>query len=259
MTFWSQRRLLVALALPVSDYAFIEYETMTVPSLKTFKGMKRDQICHYLKDQGYEVIRRGDLSSVFHQAGSSRVVRVSMAPLTASFLCDFYKANEGNPYFPKVYYHKTINDTTHLSVMEKLVSLEELAEEEDNYVRLGYARALASFAFGDDIHKDFHRELANSKEFVDTIHTLVNGVRRSLRDLGPQGECLFLDRNPDGVLFRQNKDKSYQPVLANILTYTSPSEALELECDSILTRIRALEVEAREKRKAPTQGGAQPQ
>lgn len=221
--------------------------------IKSFAGMRREDICKTLKNNGYEILRRGALCSVFHQAGSDRVVRVSMTPKTAAFFCDYMMQKGDNPYLPKIYEHLTISDTAHVALTEKLVSLEELAEEEENYIRLGVARAIASFAFGDEIHQSFHEELAKEGPFIAAVRTLTDCARQSLRQLGPEGECLFLDRDVDGILFRPGQDGTLSPVFANTLCYTTPAAGLDGECDTIMKRLQSLE-DALAKNQGPAKG-----
>lgn len=209
--------------------------------IKSFAGMRREEICKKLKSEGYEILRRGALCSVFHQAGSHQVVRVSMTPKTAAFFCDYMMKNADNPYLPKIYDHVTISEAAHVSLTEKLVSLEELAEEEENYIRLGMARAIASFAFGDQIHQPFHEELAKEKKFIDAVRVLTDCARQSLQQLGSEGECLFLDRDVDGILFRPDSNGQLSPVFANTLCYTTPAAGLETEFDNIMSRLQCLE------------------
>lgn len=209
--------------------------------IKSFAGMRREDICKKLKHEGYEILRRGALCSVFHQAGSDQVVRVSMTPKTAAFYCDYMMNQADNPYLPKIYEHITISDSAHVARTEKLVSLEELAEEEENYIRLGMARAIASFAFGDEIHQSFHEELAKEGQFIEAVRILTDCARQSLHQLRSEGECLFLDRDVDGILFRSGQNGQLSPVFANTLCYTTPAAGLETEFDNILHRVQILE------------------
>lgn len=209
--------------------------------LNQFKGKQRDEICRQLKSDGYEILRRGSLCTVFHQPGSAFAVRVSMTPTTAALMCDTFQKNAQNPYLPNVYDHMTINDHTHISVLEKLISLEEIAEQDGAHVTFGIARAVSSFAFGDQIHGFVHDELAKDPHIIDAVRVLVGCARTALHNHGGNGDSLFVDRDVDGILFRIDDNGGVQPVLANTLCYTTPSQAQEMEFDNILGRMRDLE------------------
>lgn len=208
--------------------------------LNGFKGKQRDEICRQLKNDGYEILRRGSLCTVFHQPGSDVAVRVSMTPTTAALMCDIFKKNAQNPYLPKIHDHLTINDNTHVSVIEKLVSLEEIAEQDTAHVTFGIARAMSSFAHGDQIHEYVHNEMAQDPQIIAAVRALVGCAREALHTHGGSGDSLFVDRDVDGILFRMH-DGSMQPVFANTLCYTTPSQAQEKEFDNILSRMRDLE------------------
>lgn len=209
--------------------------------LNRFKDKQRDEICRQLKNDGYEILRRGSLCTVFHQPGSNFAVRVAMTPNTASLMCEAFQKNAQNPFLPKIYNHLTVNHNTHISVIEKLVSLEEIAEEDGAHVTFGIARAVSSFAFGDQIHGFVHDELAKDPQIIDAVRVLVDCARTALHAHGGDGDSLFVDRDVDGILFRIDENGGMQPVLANTLCYTTPSAAQEGEFENILTRMRDLE------------------
>ena len=209
--------------------------------LNQFKDKQRDEICRQLKSDGYEILRRGSLCTVFHQPGSEFAVRVSMTPTTAALMCDTFQRHAQNPYLPNIYDHLTINHNTHISVIEKLVSLEEIAEQDSAHVTFGIARAVSSFAFGDQIHGPVHDELAKDPQIIDAVRVLVGCARTALHTHGGNGDSMFVDRDVDGVLFRIDENGGIQPVLANTLCYTTPSQVQEMEFDNILSRMRDLE------------------
>ena len=222
--------------------------------LGNFKGKQRDEVCRVLKSEGYEILRRGSLCTVFHQSGSDFAVRVAMTPNTASLMCNTFQKNAHNPYLPKIHDHLTINDHTHISLLEKLVSLEEIAEQDGAHVTFGIARAMSSFAFGDQIHGFVHNEMAQDPQIIEAVRALVGCARNALHTHGGNGDSLFVDRDVDGILFRVN-DSGMQPVFANTLCYTTPSQAQEMEFDNILGRMRALE-EAQRKTPAASRPGS---
>lgn len=211
------------------------------PDLKSFAGLHRDDICRQLKNEGYEILRRGGLCTVFHQPGSDVAVRVSMTPATSAMMCDCFQKNAQNPYLPKVYEHAIINDRAHVSIIEKLVSLEELAEEDENHVMFGMARAISSFAFGDTVHDDVHKEFAKDTKMIAAVRALVNCAQDAFHKLGKNGDSLFLDRNVDGILFRREENGGLQPVFANSLCYTTPSASQNGDFDNIQARLRKME------------------
>ena len=210
------------------------------PDLNEFSGKQRDEICRQLKNDGYEILRRGSLCTVFHQPGSDFAVRVSMTPNTASLMCDIYQKNTHNPYLPKVFKHQTINEQAHISVIEKLVSLEELAEEDSGHVNFGIARAVSSFAYGDKIHGPVHEAMATDPQLIEAVRTLVDCARTAYQQHGDNGDSMFVDRDVDGILFRVD-DNGVQPVFGNTLCYTTPSPMQEAEFQNILTRMQAFE------------------
>ncbi len=227
-----------------------------IPDLKSFEGLHRDDICRKLKGEGYEILRRGSLCTVFHQSGSDKVVRVSMTPSTSALACNYFQRNVDNPYLPKVYEHAIINDRVHVSIMEKLVSLEELAEEDENHVLFGMARAISSFAFGDMIHGAVHQEFAKDQKLIEALHALVNCARESFDTLGGKGDSLFLDRDVDGILFRKDENGAFQPVFANALCYTTPSASLKTDFDKIQERLHQMgPVSEMKKSPAPARPG----
>ncbi len=215
------------------------------PDLKNFQNLHRDEICRQLKNDGYEILRRGGLCSVYHQPGSDFTVHVSMTPHTAALACDMFQKHADNPYLPKTHDHLTVNDRVHVSIIEKLVSLEELAEEDEEHVTFGIARALSSFAYGDEIHEPVHEELAKDPRIVEAVRALVGCARKALRTYGGEGDSLFVDRDVGGILFRMDDKGGAQPVFANALCYTTPSRKLEDEFNSILSRMHALENQQR--------------
>lgn len=211
------------------------------PDLKEFSGKQRDEICRQLKNEGYEILRRGSLCTVFHQPGSTFAVRVSMTPNTAALMCDVFQKNAHNPYLPKVYDHLIINEQAHVSVIEKLVSLEELAEEDSGHTNFGIARAVSSFAYGDKIHGPVHEAMACDPQLIAAIRTLVDCARTAYQQHGDAGDSMFVDRDVDGILFRVDDQGGTQPVFANSLCYTTPSPMQEDEFQNILTRMQDFE------------------
>lgn len=210
------------------------------PDLNEFSGKQRDEICRQLKHEGYEILRRGSLCTVFHQPGNHYALRVSMTPNTAALMCDAFQKQAGNPYLPKVYNHLTINDQAHISVIERLVSLEELAEEDSGHTNFGIARAVASFAYGDKIHEPVHEAMAYDPQLIAAVRTLVDCAQSAYQQHGDIGDSMFVDRDVDGILFRV-EEGNVQPVFANSLCYTTPSPMQEAEFEMILKRMRAFE------------------
>lgn len=211
-----------------------------LPDLKSFEGYTREDLKSKLRDEGYEILRRGHLCSVYCKPGSDVVLRISMRPKTAALACEHFQKHAGNPYLPRVFDHMTLDERTHITVMEKLVSIEELAENGREYV-FGAARSIASFPFGDRTHEEMHAELAKDVSFMAAVRTLVTCAIQSFHDFSDQDECFFLDRDIDGIMYRQESDGGLQPVLVDTLTYTTPSNEVASEFDNILSRLRQFE------------------
>lgn len=228
-----------------------------VPDLKSFTGLTREELKQKLKDEGYAVLRRGHLCTVYHQPDSDVVLRVSMRPLTSALTCDYFMKHQGNPYLPKVFDHATVNEETHISVMEKLTSIEEMAEDGQSYL-FGMARYMASFPFGDITHNQVHAELAKDKTFMAAVRALVTCAIESFHNFSEHDECLFLDRDVDGIMYRAEADGCYKPVLVDTLTYTTPSDEIARQFDNILARLRRYEYDEYYKRTPAALRGGPP-
>lgn len=212
-----------------------------IPDLTTFAGLRRQDICKKLEADGYEVLRDGNLCSVYHQPGSDIVIRLSLRPDVAELTCKYFKKYEGNSYLPKVYAHAKISDRVHLGVMEKLVSIEEIMKQDDEHPIFGMARAIASFTSGDDIHGDVHQELSKDRELMGAVRALVNCSIESYYQVTDNGDCVFPDGDVDGIMFRQGQNGELQPVFVDYLNCKTPSSKMAAEFDNILARLRAFE------------------
>ena len=207
--------------------------------LKAFQGLDQSERRQKLKDDGYEVLRRGHLCSVYHKPDSDVVLRISMRPDTAELTCRHFMKHAANPYIPHIYSESRIGGGKHISVMEKLISIEELAESDEDFV-FGMARAIATFPFGDKRHDEAHEELAKDVNFMAATRAIINCAMESFYDLADNDECLFPDRDVANIMFRR-ENGILHPVLVDTLTYTTPSNELASEFDNIISRLRKLE------------------
>jgi hypothetical protein len=223
---------------------------MTPDLLKAFQGLNQEARRQKLKDEGYEVLRRGNLCSVYHKPDSDVVLRISMRPATAELMSRCFANNTGNPYLPRVYAHETVAPDKHICAMEKLISLEELDEEGDDLV--GQARALASFPFGDNLHVDVHKIFAMDKNLMAAVRALASCARESILNPSSNGECLSLERNVDGIMFRRENGMLH-PVFVDTLIYTTPCQDIENQLDNVLSRMKNYDQD--ERRKAPALSG----
>lgn len=208
--------------------------------LKAFQSLDQSARRQKLKDDGYEILRRGHLCSVYHKPDSDVVLRISMRPDTAELTSRYFIKYTANPYLPRVSAEGRVEGGKHISIMEKLISIEELAENGEDFV-FGMARAIATFPFGDKRHDEAHEELAKDNHFMAATRALVNCSLESFYKLAEKDECLFPDRNVANIMFRREKNGGLHPVLVDTLTYTTPSTALASELDNIVSRLRTLE------------------
>ncbi|QQG36535.1 MAG: hypothetical protein HYS17_01725 [Micavibrio aeruginosavorus] len=210
--------------------------------LKAFQGLDQPARRQKLQDEGY--IRLPDssgLCSVYHQPDKKTVLRFSMRPEMAELTSRYFMQNPDNPYLPRVYAHGPLSGGKYICVMEKLTSLQEL-DEEEGIDLVGQARAIATFPFGDSIHRAAHRGLAQEDKFLEAMLVLANCAKESFRNPSSRNECLFPDRSVSGVMYRRGKNGLPTPVLVDTLTYTAPSRELESQLEGIFTRLHRFEL-----------------
>lgn len=209
--------------------------------LKDFQSIAQPERRQRLLDEGY--VRIPDPSSVctvYHKPDSNTVLRFSMRPEMTVLTNKYFIENAGNPYLPRVIAHGEIHGGKHLTVMEKLISSQDLSDEMDVDL-LGQARAIATFPFGDKIHTTAHLQFAKDPEFLRAVRVLVNCTAESFKNPSSKNECLFPDRNPNGVMYRMDAYGMPFPVLVDTLTYTAPSQELESQLEGIVTRLQRFE------------------
>lgn len=216
--------------------------------LKAFQSLAQPERRQRLLDEGY--VRIPDPSSVctvYHKPESNVVLRFSMRPEMTALLNKYLIENQDNPFLPRVLAHGEIHGGKHLTVMEKLITTQDLNDDLDVDL-LGQARAIATFPFGDKIHGGAHLGLAKDPEFLQAMLILAACAQESFKSSSSKNECLFPDRNPNGVMYRMGNDglPSF-PVLVDTLTYTAPSRDLETQLESIFTRLRRFEAAERKR------------
>lgn len=224
--------------------------------LSAFQDLAQPDRRQKLLGEGY--VRIPDPSSVctvYHKPDSNIVLRFSMRPEMTVLTNKYFIQNAGNPYLPEVYAHGEIHGGKHMTVMEKLISSQDLNDEKDIDL-LGQARAIATFPFGDKIHGTAHRQLTEEPQFLQAVRVLVTCAEESFKNPSSKNECLFPDRNVNGVMYRIDKNGMPFPVMVDTLTYTAPSQKLESQLEAIFRRLRRFEVLERRRTLAVSSKGS---
>lgn len=227
--------------------------------LKAFQSLPQPERRQRLLDDGFMRIHdSSSVCTVYHKPGSDVVLRFSMRPEMTALTNKYLTENQNNPFLPRVLAHSDIEGGKHVTVMEKLISAQDL-NDDIGIDLLGQTRAIATFPFGDKIHGAAHRELTKEPGFLDAVRILATCAQESFKNPSSKNECLFLDRNPSGVMYRMDAEGMPFPVLVDTLTYTAPSKQLERQLESVFARLQRFEAAERKRTlTASRKGSPQP-
>jgi|GEM_PF-3264516 hypothetical protein len=215
--------------------------------LQAFQSLPQPERRQRLLDEGYVRIHDSSgVCTVYHKPDTNIVLRFSMRPEMTALTNKYLTENQDNPFLPRVYAHSAIEGGKHVTVMEKLISTQDL-NDDFGIDLLGQTRAIATFPFGDKIHGAAHRGLAGEDGFLKAVRILATCARESFKNPSSKNECLFLDRNPGGVMYRMGADGMPFPVLVDTLTYTAPSKQLEDQLERIFARLQRFEAAERKR------------
>ena len=224
--------------------------------LGAFRSLDQPTRREKLLAEGYvRIPDPSSLCTVYHKPDSNIVLRFSMRPEMTALANKYFIQNANNPYLPRVYAHGEIHGGKHLTVTEKLISSQDL-NDEINIDLLGTARAIATFPFGDRIHGAAHQEFAKDPKFLQAVRALVMCAEESFKNPSSKNECLFPDRNVNGVMYRMDEEGMPFPVMVDTLTYTAPSVELESQLESLFARLRQFEALENQRALAATSKGS---
>lgn len=197
---------------------------MDYPDLEQFKGKSHDDIAARLEDFGYH--NAGD--DFFVLPDSGHMIKIAdNAPAVKRF-ADLCMDNAGNPFLPEIYEQFTVNDNTHLIVLEPLHTP---SGERTLY---GICRAISTFISGDENHEGVHEMLMQQEpKLVEAAKAIVGCLADHLYD---KDGCYYYNARPNNVWIRDAENGHHQPVFRNPLRPAALTPKIEAQVQRLCER-----------------------